>query len=172
MKKTSKRFCKTKPSELEKLKAQNSHDRCEGLFAAIGEGLCGGVRQKVEVEVVVVWRCWTVVLHVGWSGVSGPGQSFDDGVVRVDYPAAALLVEDGAVVIVEEVHGMFLPSGGVFCGGTPSKECDDEGVGVLVELPGVVDDASKFALIMGLIVGDADTLGKKARVVGKVKCAG
>ena len=67
---------------------------------------------------VVVWRCWTVVLHVGWSGVSGPGQSFDDGVVRVDHPAAALLVEDGAVVIVEEVHGMFLPSGGVFCGGT------------------------------------------------------
>ena len=59
-----------------------------------------------------------MVLHVGWSGVSGPGQSFDDGVVRVDHPAAALLVEDGAVVIVEEVHGMFLPSGGVFCGGT------------------------------------------------------
>ena len=126
MKKTSskqqvkfgKRFCKTKPSELKKLKAQNSHDRCKGLFAAIGEGLCGGVRQKVEVEVGVVWRCWTVVLHVGWSGVSGPGQSFDDGVVWVDHPAAALLVEDGAVVIVEEVHGMFLPSGGVFCGGT------------------------------------------------------
>ena len=45
-------------------------------------------------------------------------------------------------------------------------------MGVLVELPGVVDDASKLALIMGLIVGDADTLGKKARVVGKVECAG
>ena len=47
---------------------------------------------------VVVWKCWTVVLHVGWSGVSGPGQSLDYGVVRVDHPAAALLVEDGAVV--------------------------------------------------------------------------
>ena len=126
----------------------------------------------MEVEVVVVWRCWTVVLHVGWSGVRGPGQSFDDGMVRVDRPAAALLVEDGAVVVVEEGHGLFLPSRGVFCGGAPGKEGDDEGVGVLVELPGVVDDASKFALIMGLIVGDADTLGKKARVVGKVKCAG
>ena len=41
-----------------------------------------------------------------------------------------------------------------------------------MELPGVVDDASKLALIMGLIVGDADALGKKARVVGKVECAG
>ena len=41
-----------------------------------------------------------------------------------------------------------------------------------MELPCVVDDASQLALIMGLIVGDADTLGKKARVVGKVECAG
>ena len=121
---------------------------------------------------VVVWKCWTVVLHVGWSGVSGPGQSLDYGVVRVDHPAAALLVEDGAVVVVEEGHGVLLSSGGVFCGGAPSKECDDDGVGVLVELPCVVDDASQLALIMGLIVGDADTLGKKARVVGKVECAG
>ena len=126
----------------------------------------------MEVEVVVVWRCWTVVLRVRWSGVCGPGQSFDNGVVRVDHPAAALLVEDCAVVIVEEVHGMFFTSRGIFCGGTPSKKCDDKGVGVLVELPGVVDDTGKFVLIMGLIVGDADTLGKKARVVGKVKCAG
>ena len=83
-----------------------------------------------------------------------------------------LLVEDCAVVIVEEVHGMFFTSRGIFCGGAPSKECDDKGVGVLVELPGVVDDTGKFVLIMGLVVGDADTLGKKARVVGKVKCAG
>ena len=57
---------------------------------------------------VVLWKCWRVVLHVGWSGVSGPGQSFDYGVVRVDHPAAALLVEDGAVVVVEEGHGVLL----------------------------------------------------------------
>ena len=57
----------------------------------------------MEVEVVVVWRCWTVVLCVRWSGVCGPGQSFDNGMVRVDHPAAALLVEDCAVVIVEHV---------------------------------------------------------------------
>ena len=62
----------------------------------------------MEAEVVAVWRCWTVVLHVGWSGVGGPGQSFDDGVVRVDHPAAALLAENGSVVIVEQGHGVFL----------------------------------------------------------------
>ena len=113
-----------------------------------------------------------MVLGVWWSGVCGPGQSFDNGMVRVDHPAAALLMEDCAVVIVEEVHGRFFTSGGILCGGAPSKECDDKGMGVLVELPGVVDDAGKFVVIMGLIVGDADTLGKKSRVVGKVKCAG
>ena len=144
----------------------------EALFGCYEQGLCGGVRQKVDVEVVVVWRCWTVVLCVWWSGVCGPGQSFDNGMVRVDHPAAALLVEDCTVVIVKEVHGVFLTSGGIFCGGTPSKECDDKGMGVLVELPGVVDDAGKFVVIMGLVVGDADALGKKSRVVGKVNCAG
>ena len=113
-----------------------------------------------------------MVLHVGWSGVGGPGQSFDNGVVRVDHPAAALLMEDCTMVIVKEVHGVFLTSGGVFCGSTPSKECDDKGMGVLVELPGVVDDAGKFVVVMGLVVGDANALGKKSRVVGKVECAG
>ena len=54
----------------------------------------------------------------------------------------------------------------------PSKECDDKGMGVLVELPGVVDDAGKFVVVMGLVVGDANALGKKSRVVGKVECAG
>ena len=48
-----------------------------------------------------------MVLHVRWSGVGGPGQSFDDGVVWVNHPAASLLVEDGAVVLVEEGHGLF-----------------------------------------------------------------
>ena len=66
------------------------------------------MRPKVDVEVVVVCRCGIVVLCVRWSGVCGPGQSFDNGVVRVDHPAAALLVEDGAVVVVEEGHGVLL----------------------------------------------------------------
>ena len=84
------------------------------------------MRQKVEVEVVVAWRWWNVVLHVGWSGVGGPGQSFDYGVVRVNHPAAALLVEDGAVVLVEEGHGLFFATGSVFGGRTPGEECDDD----------------------------------------------
>ena len=66
------------------------------------------------------------MLHVGWSGVGGPGQSFDDGVVRVNRPASALLVEDGAVVLVEEGHGVFFATGGVFGGCTPGEECDDD----------------------------------------------
>ena len=41
-----------------------------------------------------------------------------------------------------------------------------------MELPSVVDDASKFAVVVGLIVGDATTRSKKARVVAKVECAG
>ena len=45
-------------------------------------------------------------------------------------------------------------------------------MGVFVELPSVVDDASELALVVGWIVGDADARGKKARVVGKVECAG
>ena len=45
-------------------------------------------------------------------------------------------------------------------------------MGVFVELPSVVDNASKLALVVGLIVGDANALSKKARVVGKVECAG
>ena len=40
------------------------------------------------------------------------------------------------------------------------------------ELPGVVDNASKFAMIVVLVVSDAYALSKKARVVGKVECAG
>ena len=67
-----------------------------------------------------------MVLHVGWSGVGGPGQSFDDGVVRVNHPAAALLVKNGAVVLVEEGHGLFFATGGVFGGCTPGEECDDD----------------------------------------------
>ena len=41
-----------------------------------------------------------------------------------------------------------------------------------MELPSVVDNASELALVVGLIVGDANALSKKARVVGKVECAG
>ena len=41
-----------------------------------------------------------------------------------------------------------------------------------MELPGVVDNASKLALVVVLVVGDANALGKKARIVGKVECAG
>ena len=67
-----------------------------------------------------------MVLHVGWSGVGGPGQSFDYGVVRVNHPAAALLVEDSAVVLVEEGHGLFFATGSVFGGCTPGEECDDD----------------------------------------------
>ena len=144
----------------------------EALFLLLQQRLGGGVRPKVDVEVVVVCRCVVVVLWVRWSGVGGPGQSFDNGVVRVDHPAAALLMKDCTMVVVKEVHGVFLTSRGIFCGSTPSKECDDKGMGILVELPGVVDDAGKFVVVMGLVVGDANALGKKSRVVGKVECAG
>ena len=143
-----------------------------GSFLLLQQRLGGGVRPKVDVEVVVVCRCVVVVLWVRWSGVGGPGQSFDNGVVRVDHPAAALLMKDCTMVVVKEVHGVFLTSRGIFCGSTPSKECDDKGMGILVELPGVVDDAGKFVVVMGLVVGDANALGKKSRVVGKVECAG
>ena len=142
------------------------------FFWLLQQRLGGGVRLKVDVEVVVLYGCVAVVLWVRWSGVGRPGQSFDDGVVGVDHPAAALLMKDRTMVVVKEVHGVFLTSRGVLCGGTPSKECDDKGMGVLVELPGVVDDAGKFVVVMGLVVGDANALGKKSRVVGKVECAG
>ena len=143
-----------------------------GSFLLLQQRLGGGVRPKVDVEVVVVCRCVVVALWVRWSGVGGPGQSFDNGVVRVDHPAAALLMKDRTMVVVKEVHGVFLTSRGILCGSTPSKECDDKGMGILVELPGVVDDAGKFVVVMGLVVGDANALGKKSRVVGKVECAG
>ena len=143
-----------------------------GSFLLLQQKVGGGVKPKVDVEVVVACGCVVVALWVRWSGVGGPGQSFDNGVVRVDHPAAALLMKDRTMVVVEEVHGVFLTSRGILCGGTPSKECDDKGMGVLVELPGVVDDAGKFVVVMGLVVGDANALGKKSRVVGKVECAG
>ena len=68
------------------------------------------MRLKVDVEVVVLHGCVAVVLWVRWSGVCGPGQSFDDGVVGVDHPAAAFLMKDRTMVVVKEVHGMFLTS--------------------------------------------------------------
>ena len=43
---------------------------------------------------------------------------------------------------------------------------------VFVELPSVVNNASELALVVGWIVGDADALSEKARVIGKVECAG
>ena len=159
-------------AELEKLRVPNSRGRCRRLFFAVTAKVGWWCETKVDVEVVVVCRCVVVVLWVRWSGVGGPGQSFDNGVVRVDHPAAALLMKDCTMVVVKEVHGVFLTSRGIFCGSTPSKECDDKGVGILVELPGVVDDAGKFVVVMGLVVGDANALGKKSRVVGKVECAG
>ena len=142
------------------------------FFGCCEQRVGGGVKPKVDVEVVVVWRCGTVMLYVWWSGIGGPGQSFDNGVVRVDHPAAAFVMKNRTMVIIKEVHGVFLTSGGILCGGTPCKECDDKGMGVLVELPGVVDDAGKFVVVMGLVVGDANTLGEESRVVGKVECAG
>ena len=117
-----------------------------GSFLLLQQKVGGGVKPKVDVEVVVVCGCVALALWVRWSGVGGPGQSFDNGVVRVDHP--------------------------ILCGSTPRKECDDKGMGILVELPGIVDDASKLVVVMGLVVGDANALGKKARVVGKVECAG
>ena len=91
--------------------------------------------------------------------------------VGVDDPAFAFLVKDSAVVLVQQGHGVFLAARGVFCGGAPREEREDEGMGVFGELPGVVNNASKFAMIVVLVVGDAYALGKKARVVGKVECA-
>ena len=108
---------------------------------------------------------------IRWSGVDGPGQSFDNGVVWVDDPAFAFLVKDSSVVLVQQGHGVFLTARGVFGGGAPRKKREDEGMGVFGELPGVVNNASKFAMIVVLVVGDAYALGKKARVVGKVECA-
>ena len=90
----------------------------------------------------------------------------------MDHPAAALLVEDSPVVVVEEGHGVFLAPGGVFGGGSPGEECNDDGVSVFCVVPRVVDDASKLALVVGWIVGDANALGKKSRVIGEVKGTG
>ena len=67
-----------------------------------------------------------------WCYMSGGVELVDqaspltDGVVRVNHPAAALLVENGAVVLVEEGHGLFFATGGVFGGCTPGEECDDD----------------------------------------------
>ena len=41
-----------------------------------------------------------------------------------------------------------------------------------MELPGIVDNASKFAVVVLLVVGNADALGKESGVVWKVECAG
>ena len=68
---------------------------------------------------VVVGRWWKVV-------VGGPCQSFDNGMVGVNHPTSTLLVEDGAVVFVEEGHGLFFATGSVFCGGAPGEERNDE----------------------------------------------
>ena len=65
--------------------------------------------------------CGSGVMGPEWSGVGGPGQSFDNGVVRVDHPAAALLMKDCTMVVVKEVHGVFLTSRGIFCGSTPKQ---------------------------------------------------
>ena len=70
-----------------------------GSFLLLQQRLGGGVRPKVDVEVVVVCGCVAVALWVRWSGVGGPGQSFDDGVVRVDHPAAALLMKDRTIMV-------------------------------------------------------------------------
>ena len=67
---------------------------------------------------------------------------------------------------------MFFAARSEFCGGAPGQECDNEGVGVFVELPCIVDNASKFAVVVLWVVSNADPLGKKARVVWEVKCAG
>ena len=49
-------------AELEKLRVQNSRGRCRRLFLLLQQRLGGGVRPKVDVEVVVVCRCVVVVL--------------------------------------------------------------------------------------------------------------
>ena len=54
-----------------------------------------------------------------------------DHMVWVDDPAFAFLVKDGSVVLVQKGHSVFLAARGVFCGGAPREERDDEGVGVL-----------------------------------------
>ena len=50
--------------------------------------------------------------------------------VGVDDPAFAFLVKDSAVVLVQQGHGVFLAARGVFCGGAPREEREDEGMGV------------------------------------------
>ena len=52
-----------------------------GSFLLLQQKLGGGVKPKIDVEVVVVCGCVVVALWVRWSGVGGPGQSFDNGVV-------------------------------------------------------------------------------------------
>ena len=76
------------------------------------------------------------------------------------------------MVLVQEGHGVFFSSGGVFCSRSPGKECNDDGVGVFCVLPSVVDDSGEFALVVGWVVGDANALDEKTRVVGKVKGTG
>ena len=41
-----------------------------------------------------------------------------------------------------------------------------------MELPSVVNNAGKLALVAVWVVGDADALSEETRVVGKVECAG
>ena len=59
-----------------------------------------------ELVVVVVKEvCWLGVSggnasNVGWCGVNGPRQSFDDGVVGVNHPAACFCVANCATLLL------------------------------------------------------------------------
>ena len=72
----------------------------------------------MEVEL----KCW-------WSGVSGPRNATNNGVLRVDDPAPTILVEYSSML-----------------------ECDNNGVHVFGEVPSVEENASILSVVVWEIV--------------------
>ena len=125
-----------------------------------------GSKSEVGEDVVVGGQV------AGGVALADQRKAFDHGVFWVDYPAAGVGMEHGAMVLVKEVHGLFFTTTGEFGAGSPGYQGDEDGMGVLCKVPRVVEDASLLAVVVLQLLSDADSLREEAWVVGKVEGAG
>ena len=69
-----------------------------------------------ELTLVLRKVSWSVVCSeaskVGWCCIDRPRQSFDNGVMGVNHPAAGCGVANGAMVLLQKVHGLGFTAAG------------------------------------------------------------
>ena len=89
---------------------------------------------EVEMELAVCCRTSKV-----WRGdIYRPCQPLNDSIIGVNHPAAGLGVANGAMILLQKMHGLGFTSAGELRPTAPSKEMDHDGVDVFCHLPCVV----------------------------------